>query len=67
VTGTAYEMRADEFAESTKTRKLRVVFNKIVNYWWVTPRGDALRIEIPALEQVVQKTTKEKAEVFLNP
>ena len=67
VTGTAYEMRADEFAESTKTRKLRVVFNKTVNYWWVTPKGDALRIEIPSDGRVVQKTTKEKAESFLNP
>jgi hypothetical protein len=65
ILGTAYEMRSDEFAESTKTRKLRVVFNKIVNYWWVTPKGDAVRIEIPSFERVVQKTTKEKAESFL--
>ncbi|NDG84931.1 MAG: hypothetical protein EBX52_07830 [Proteobacteria bacterium] len=67
ITGTAYEMRADEFAESTRTRKLRIVFNKIVAYWWVAPSGDAVRIEVPSLERLVRKTTREKAESFLTP
>jgi len=67
ITGTAYEMRADEFAESTKTRKLRIVFNKIVAYWWVAPTGEAVRIEVPSLERLVLKTTRQKAESSLNP
>jgi hypothetical protein len=67
IRGTAYEMRPDEFAVSTKTRKLQVVFHKVVAFWWVTPKGDAVRIEIPELERVVQKSTREKAEAFLAP
>jgi hypothetical protein len=67
ITGTAYEMREDDFATSTKTRKLRVEFNKLVAIWWVTPKGDAVKIEIPALERVAKKTTREVAELFLNP
>jgi hypothetical protein len=67
ITGTAYEMRADEFAESTRTRKLRIVFNKIVAYWWVAATGEAIRIEVPALERLVRKTTRENAQSFLRP
>lgn len=67
VLGTAYEMREDEFAESTKTRKLRIEFGKVVAIWWVTKNGDALRIEVPSLERQVKKTDRKTAEAFLNP
>jgi len=67
MTGTAYEMRADDFATASKTRRLRIEFNKIVAIWWVTPKGDAVKIEVPALERVVKKTSREEAEAFLNP
>ncbi len=67
IRGTAYEMRADDFANTSKTRKLRVEFNKIVAMWWVNPKGDAVRIEIPALERVAVKTSRETAESFLQP
>jgi hypothetical protein len=67
IRGTAYEMRADEFATRSKTRKLRVEFDKSVAIWWVEPKGDALRIEVPALERVVNRTTREAAETFLSP
>ncbi len=65
--GTAYEMRGDEFATRSKTRRLRIEFNKIIAIWWVNPKGDAIRIEIPALERVATKTTREAAESFLIP
>jgi len=67
VLGTAYEMREDEFAESTKTRKLRIEFGKVVAIWWVTKNGDALRIEVPSLERQVKQTDRKTAEAFLNP
>jgi hypothetical protein len=67
IRGSAYEMRADEFANSTQSRKLRVEFAKVVSFWWVTRTGDALKIEVPTLERVVKKTTRENAEHFLAP
>ena len=67
IRGTAYEMRADDFANKSKTRKLRVEFNKIIAIWWVGSKGDAVRIEIPALERVASRTSREAAESFLSP
>lgn len=66
IKGSAYEMRQDEFAKSTGTRKLRIEFAQTVAFWWVTPKGDAVKIEVPALEKSVIKTSKEKAQGFLN-
>jgi hypothetical protein len=60
-------MRSDEYAKSTQSRKLRVEFNKVIAFWWVSKTGDALKIEVPALERVVKKTTREVAEHFLSP
>ncbi len=65
VKGTAYEMREDDFAKATHTRKLRIEFNRIVAIWWVTPKGDAIQIQLPALEKVVKKTDRAKAEASL--
>jgi hypothetical protein len=64
--GTAYEMREDDFAKSTHTRKLRIEFNKIVAIWWVTSKGDALKIEAHELERVVKKTDRKTAENFFS-
>jgi hypothetical protein len=33
----------------------------------VGPKGDAVRIEIPALERVASRTSREAAESFLSP
>ena len=67
VHGTAYEMREDDFAKKTKTRKLRIEFNRVVAIWWVTPKGDALQIQVTELERLVKKTDRKTAETFLNP
>lgn len=67
IRGSAYEMRADAFATSTQTRKLRVEFNKVVAFWWVAQTGEAIKIEVPELERSVKKTTREAAEHFLDP
>ncbi len=65
VSGTAYEMKQDEFAQKTGTRKLRIEFNKLVAFWWVTKNGDAVKIELPTLARVVKKTDKATAESSL--
>lgn len=65
--GSAYEMKPDEFAKETKTRKLRIEFNRIIAFWWVTPKGDAVKVEVPALGKTVLLTTREKAEASLQP
>ncbi len=67
IKGTAYEMREDDFAKKTKTRKLRIEFNHIVAIWWVTPKGDAIKIQVNELERTVQKVGRKTAEDFLNP
>ena len=65
VNGDAYEMKADEFSIQSKTRKLRISFNRIVAFWYVTPKGDALKITIPSLNKVVEKVDRSVAEKFL--
>ncbi len=65
--GSAYEMKPDEFAKETHTRKLRIEFNRIVAIWWVTPKGDAIKVDLPALKRTVLLTTREKAEASLQP
>ncbi len=65
--GSAYEMKPDEFAKETRTRKLRIEFNRIVAIWWVTPKGDAIKVDLPALKRTVLLTTREKAEASLQP
>ncbi len=67
ITGTAYEMRSDDFSTSTQTRKLRIEFNKVVGIWYVAQKGDAVRIDVPSLERVVTKTTRARAESYLKP
>jgi hypothetical protein len=59
-------MKQDDFAKSTHTRKLRIEFNQIVAIWWVTPKGDAVQIEVKELERLVKKTTRKIAEDYLS-
>ncbi len=66
VNGTAYEMRQDDFAKKTNTRKLRIEFNKIVAFWWVTPKGDAIQIQVPELERLVKKVDQKTAQDYLS-
>lgn len=65
LSGTAYEMREDEYAKETKTRKLRIEFNDLVAIWWVTPKGDADRIQLKALDTEVRKVSIDAAKNFL--
>lgn len=65
VKGSVYEMLNDEFSKETHTRKLRIVFNQVVCFWYVTPKGDAVKISVPAANKTVVKVTKEKAQEFL--
>ncbi len=65
VKGNVYEMVPDELSKKTKTRKLRVVFNNIVAYWYVTPKGDPIEINAPSLKKHVKKVSKAEAEKFL--
>ncbi len=65
VKGSAYEMRMDEFATKNQARKLRIEFNQTVAFWWVSKKGDAIKIEIPSLNKVVTLTDKSTAEKSL--
>lgn len=66
IKGSAYEMRPDDYAKQSKTRKLRIEFNQLVAYWYVNPIGDTTKILIPSLQKEVLKVNKEKAQTFLN-
>lgn len=65
VKGNVYEMMPDAISKESKTRKLRVVFNNVVAYWYVTPKGDPIQINIPSMKKTVKKTTRQEAEKFL--
>ena len=65
VKGNVYEMIQDDTAKKLKARKLRVVFNDIVAYWYVTPKGDPIQISAPSVGKMVRKTTQAEAEKFL--
>jgi hypothetical protein len=65
VNGNVYEMVPDATSKQLKARKLRVVFNNIVAYWYVTPKGDLIEISAPSLKKTVKKVSKEEAEKFL--
>ena len=62
--GTAYEMREDDFAKKTATRKLRIEFDGTVFLWWVGKNGEAVQIQVPSQEQLVKKVEKKIAEDF---
>lgn len=66
VKGNAFEMMPDDFAKKFNARRIRVVFNGITNFWWVTTKGDAIKIEIPSVKKVVQKVDQATAESFLS-
>ncbi len=65
VQGNVYEMIPDAVAKQLRARKLRVVFNEIVAYWYVSPKGDAIQISVPSLKKLVKKVTREEAQKFL--
>ena len=65
VKGNVYEMIADETSKKLKARKLRVVFNDIVAYWYVSTKGDPILISAPSISKIVKKVTQEEAEKFL--
>jgi hypothetical protein len=65
VAGTAYEMNADNFSKKTNTRKIRITFNNIVAIWYVTPKGDAVQIDVTSLKKLVKKVDRATAEKFL--
>ena len=63
--GDVYEMVPDDFAKKTQTRKLRVNFKKVVSFWYVTPKGDAIRIIAPNYNSETKKVSREEAEKSL--
>lgn len=65
VKGSVYEMMPDAISKENHTRKLRVVFNDIVAYWYVTPKGDPIQISVPSLKKLVKKTSRQEAEKSL--
>ncbi len=65
IQGNVYEMIPDATAKQLHARKLRVVFNNIVAYWYVSPKGDPIEISAPSVKKTVKKVTREVAEKFL--
>ncbi len=65
IKGTAYEMLPDDFSKKTKTRKIRIEFNKLVAFWYITPKGDSVRISIPTINKMVDKVDHDTAQKFL--
>jgi hypothetical protein len=63
--GDAYEMMPDDFSKQTGTRKIRVNYNQVVNFWYITPKGEAIRILSPAIGMETRKSTREEAEKSL--
>jgi len=66
VRGNAFEVNPDEFSKKYSARKIRVVFNNTINFWWISRKGDALRIEIPSAKRIAEKVDQATAEAFLS-
>ncbi len=66
VSGRARMVKDDDFAARTHTRKLTVDYHGMKSIWWVDQNGEAIRIEMPGQKTVIERTTKEKAQTFLN-
>jgi hypothetical protein len=63
--GDVFEMQPDEFSSKTKTRKIRVKYDNVVNFWYIDARGEAIRIHVPSMNRDTRKTTREEAEKSL--
>ncbi len=57
---------SDELSKKTKTRKGLVDFRNMKSTWYVLATGEAVRIEIPAQETLVERVDRAKAEKFLD-
>jgi hypothetical protein len=65
--GSVMETQADLIAKNTGSRKLRVKFSGDLQYWWVMPSGEMIRMENAQSRAVIEKTTKEKALAAFSP
>jgi hypothetical protein len=63
--GDAFEMQPDDYALQTKTRKIRVKYENIVNFWYINSKGEPLRIHVPSIGRDTRKATREEAEKSL--
>lgn len=55
----------DDFSKKTKTKKLSIVHAGQQSTWYVEASGLPVKIDFPARKAVIEKTTREKAEKFL--
>lgn len=52
----------DEFAKSTGTLKLSIMFHDLPSIWWIDEKGTAVRIKMTDTNTIAEKTTQEKAQ-----
>jgi hypothetical protein len=64
--GTVQLEKPDAIATKTHTRKVSVNYRNMPSIWWVTDKGYAERIEMPAQELVIERVPRAAAEAFLN-
>ncbi|OFZ80656.1 MAG: hypothetical protein A3K03_12065 [Bdellovibrionales bacterium RIFOXYD1_FULL_44_7] len=56
---------SDDIAMKTKTSKLSVNYRDLRSTWYVERNGSPVRIEIPGQKTLIERTTKEIAQKFL--
>ncbi|MDR3607439.1 MAG: hypothetical protein P4M08_08665 [Oligoflexia bacterium] len=62
--GTARLEKPDAIATQTHTHKISVTYRSMPSIWWITDKGYAERIEMPAQELIIERVPREKAESF---
>jgi hypothetical protein len=62
--GTARLEKPDDIATQTHTRKVSVTYRNMPSIWWITEKGYAERIEMPAQELLIERVPRAKAESF---
>ena len=67
VPGHAHLETPDAFTKKSGTEKILVDFNDKINYWYIQPSGEPIRIEMPDQKVIVEKTTESLARKFLIP
>jgi hypothetical protein len=57
---------ADDFAKRNQVTKLTVNYRDMKSTWYVRPNGMPERIEMPAVQTLIQRATADMAKAFLD-
>lgn len=67
VNGSVTLEKDDELATKTKSKKIAVVLSEMKSTWYLLPSGEAVRIEKPDQDLVIERKTESEALHFLSP